>query len=60
VLVVGPRKLPADGQVTVWVDAGSGPGYEIAVPVRDLAPVEDNHGDEAARTYQVAVRECEG
>lgn len=46
VLAVGPRPLPAEGTAVVWIDTGSGPGYqrEVAVSQLSLAPVDDGHG----------------
>jgi hypothetical protein len=58
-VVVGPRELPSDGHVTVWIDTGSGPGREITVPVNDLDLADVNRGD-CAGTYVLGERECDG
>lgn len=42
--VVGPRELPKDGPVRVWIDGGSGPGHKIEVRPADLAPSELDDG----------------
>ncbi|GIF03203.1 hypothetical protein Asi03nite_07410 [Actinoplanes siamensis] len=59
-LVVGPRDLPADGHVTVWIDTGSGPGYEITVAATDLDMVDSDQGNSNDRIYSLAIRECDG
>ncbi|MEV6300395.1 hypothetical protein AB0M02_13400 [Actinoplanes sp. NPDC051861] len=59
-LVVGPSKLPPDGDVRVWMDTGSGPGYEFAVPVKDLGVVNDDQADDRGRVYSLTERECDG
>ena len=43
---VGPRPLPDSGTARVWIDTGSGPGYEREVTVDrlTLAPDDDGHG----------------
>jgi hypothetical protein len=47
--VVGPRSLSAAGEVEVWIDSGSGPGFVTPVPVNrlTLAPVDDGQGKDA-------------
>jgi hypothetical protein len=49
VLTVGPRALPASGTVPVWIDTGSGWGYERPVDVGQLAlaDIDDGQGDSA-------------
>ena len=46
---VGPRQLPAHGRVSVWIDTGSGPGYqrEVCVSRLTLAEFDDGEGDSA-------------
>lgn len=47
ILAIGPRELPANGVVTVWLDAGSGSsGQRITVSVKDLqvAKLDSGHG----------------
>jgi hypothetical protein len=48
-LVIGPRSLSATGDVEVWIDTGSGPGFTTPVPVGhlSLAPLDDGQGDDA-------------
>jgi hypothetical protein len=48
--VVGPRPLPADGDVDVWMDTGSGFGYARRATVDQLAlnPSSDDGEGEAA------------
>jgi hypothetical protein len=48
-LVAGPRNLSATGEVEVWIDTGSGPGYTASVPVSwlTLAPLDNGEGDDA-------------
>lgn len=49
VLTVGPRDLPPGGQVPVWIDTGSGPGFARLVSVNQLtlADIDDGAGDSA-------------
>lgn len=48
-LVVGPRSLSPTGEVEVWIDTGSGPGFTTPVPVSQLtlAPIDNGEGDDA-------------
>jgi hypothetical protein len=48
-LVVGPRCLTASGEVEVWIDTGSGPGFTAPVPVGHLSltRLDDGQGDDA-------------
>lgn len=46
VAVAGPRPLPEEGTAVVWIDTGSGPGYqrEVDVSQLSLSPIDDGHG----------------
>lgn len=54
-LAVGPRELPDDGMVRVWVDHGSGAGHEITVPVRHLVLAELDNGSGTTAIYALGV-----
>ncbi|BEL06411.1 hypothetical protein Q0Z83_046020 [Actinoplanes sichuanensis] len=61
ILVVGPRDLPADGLVSVWIDSGSGPGYTRQVRATDLSlssKHDDGRDDDAI--YALTLAECDG
>lgn len=64
ILAVGPRELPDDGMVWVWVDTDSRAGHEVAVPVpvpvRDLVLAELDDGQGTSAIYALQVRECQG
>lgn len=60
VLVVGPRELPRNGQVEVWIDAGSGAGYETMVPSDLLALSSLDDGEGVSAIYELRVRQCAG
>jgi len=60
ILAVGPRDLPDNGLIQVWVDSGSGSGHEIMVPAADLAVAEQDDGHGASAIYAFHVRECRG
>ena len=60
ILAVGPRELPDDGLIQVWVDSGSGSGHEITVPATDLAVAEQDDGRGTSAIYALRVRECRG
>ena len=49
ILTVGPRVLPEDRWVRVWIDTGSGPGSVRKVPTErlTLAEVDDGEGPHA-------------
>lgn len=49
VLTVGPRRLPTDGWVNVWIDTGSGPGYvrQVCSDRLTLADADDGAGESA-------------
>ncbi|MFY1704691.1 hypothetical protein ACN28G_23680 [Micromonospora sp. WMMA1923] len=52
ILAVGPRELPQNGTVQVWVDAGSGSsGQRIVVPVTSLQPDDNDHGEGKTALY---------
>jgi hypothetical protein len=58
--VVGPRHLPSAGTVRVWIDAGSGPGYDIEVRPEDLTPDPHDDGLTDRAVYSLTIRECRG
>lgn len=58
ILVVGPRELPDDGPVRVWMDTGSGAGAMVMVAARDLRVADLDDGQGASATYALRVREC--
>ncbi|GGK00476.1 hypothetical protein GCM10010123_32980 [Pilimelia anulata] len=51
ILAVGPRELPADGIVRVWVDTGSGCGREIAVTADRLVIADLDNGRGTSAVY---------
>jgi hypothetical protein len=56
--VVGPRLLPTDGDVHVWLDTGSGFGYARRATVDQLAlnpSLDDGEGETAI--YDLALPE---
>ncbi|MEU4164851.1 hypothetical protein [Actinoplanes sp. NPDC026670] len=57
ILTVGPRNLPANGLVRVWIDIGSGPGYmrEVRCDQLTLADEDDGEGDSAVYRLCPAV-----
>ncbi len=59
-LVMGPKELPPDGRVTVWVDSGSGPGHEVTVPVNDLGVTDGGPADGREAIHVLGDRECDG
>lgn len=60
ILVVGPRELPSEGEVRVWLDTGSRSGYEISVPARDLTVADMDDGKGTSAVYALRERECRG
>ena len=60
VFAVGPRELPEDGLVRVWIDAGSAFGRDILVRVGDLQMAGDDDGQGTSATYALLVRTCQG
>lgn len=58
ILAVGPRDLPSSGTILVWVDAGSGGGHKIRVPVERLRLAESDQGEGRAALYH--LRTCSG
>jgi hypothetical protein len=53
ILTVGPRPLPANGMVPVWIDTGSGPGYERQVHVDQLFLAADDDGQGDSAVYEL-------
>jgi hypothetical protein len=60
ILAVGPRDLPADGLIQVWLDSGSGSGHEVVVSAPDLAVADLDDGQGRSALYTLRVRECRG
>ncbi|MFY1670850.1 hypothetical protein ACN27G_12910 [Plantactinospora sp. WMMB334] len=60
VMVVGPRTLPADGPVKVWIDLGSGPGRELLVRSEHLRLSVQDSGDGPTALYDLRVFFCRG
>lgn len=60
VQVVGPRPLPADGPVRVWVDSGSGWGHNIEVAREYLVLSRSDDGQGSTAIYDLAVFFCRG
>ncbi|MBO3736957.1 hypothetical protein [Actinoplanes flavus] len=60
ILVTGPRELPPAGPVTVWIDAGSGPGYARQVWASDLTVSELDDGQGTSAVYALTQVECDG
>ncbi|MEV6845030.1 hypothetical protein [Actinoplanes sp. NPDC051411] len=58
VLVVGPRELPDDGFVRVWIDSGSTAGAEIPVPAANLTLADEDDGRGSAAVYALHARQC--
>jgi hypothetical protein len=59
-LAVGPRNLPDDGWVRVWVDSGSAAGREIPVPVESLRLADLDDGRSGSAIYTIDIRTCRG
>jgi hypothetical protein len=53
ILTVGPRELPTEGKVRVWIDIGSGPGYMRDVPVDRLTLAEGDDGQGKSAVYRL-------
>lgn len=53
IVVVGPRKLPRDGRVRVWMDSGSGGGSHIDVLPQHLALAESDSGEGTVALYNL-------
>lgn len=60
ILAVGPRELPDEGTVLVWLDSGSGTGHEVPVPVGHLQVAEMDDGQGASAIYALSARACRG
>ncbi|MGX7669968.1 hypothetical protein [Plantactinospora sp. DSM 117369] len=60
ILVVGPRELPADGRVRVWVDSGSGSGQNIEVCAEHLMLSVRDTGEGSTAIYDLRVFFCKG
>lgn len=59
VKVVGPRELPSNGRVRVWMDSGSGPGFEMKVLPEHLTLAESDDGQGAQAVYDLTVFYCD-
>lgn len=54
IVVVGPRKLPKEGRVRVWMDSGSGGGAHIGVLPEHLVLAECDDGTGTVALYNLA------
>lgn len=57
ILAVGPRDLPTDGTVQVWIDSGNTVGRNISVPVDELQVADMDDGESDAAIYVLGVPE---
>ena len=53
ILAIGPRDLPANGMVQVWMDAGSGAtGQRVTVPIKCLTLSDRDRGEGLTALYE--------
>lgn len=53
IVVVGPRELPEEGRVRVWMDSGSGGGSHVEVLPEHLALAECDDGNGTVALYNL-------